>query len=371
MSDIIFVDPARWLSVFGFQTTGQVYANEKDGLAKPGFHVMINDFINPVPYNNNEYDLTFYTGLENPTKFYNKMKRGSSTYTISPAVLDDDENYFCNLSLIYSAAALIGRTSMHKPSYQSRYLADLFIGRADETNKIGRAWSYYQVLLRQWQDRLIFTARHRSDPTELLHNIKSKSQAQDFIFESFKKFGPIGPDRLPVYNNYEKTIWHSISLQEGLPPEIIGSQYTSPENLDLFIPDVIYKRSLYSIIMTDCNVRYYEEKIARAIIGRRPFIVIGPQGYLAQFRNMGFQTFDPVIDESYDNEPDDHARWTKAFDSLEKLSSQNPQSVYDRLRKRLQHNRKLAYNSEYWIKQLKSYLNQTIEKHTGHSCAIY
>jgi hypothetical protein len=370
MSDIIFVDPKHWLSVFGFHTTGQVYVNEKDGLARSGFHVMINDFIDPVPYNKNEYDLTFYTGLENPKHFYKVMTRGSTTYTISPAVLDDDENHFCNPSFIYSGAALVGRTPMHKPNYQSGYLADLFIGRVDRDYKIGRAWSYYHVLQKQWQDRLIFTARHRSDPTELFHNIKSKSQAQDFIFESFKRFGPIAPDRLPDYDNYEKTVWHSTSLQEGLSPDIIGSQYTQPENLDFFMPDMIYKESLYSIIMTDCNVRYYEEKIARAIIGRRPFIVIGPQGYLAQFKNMGFQTFDPVIDESYDNEPDDHARWTKAFDSLEKLSSQNPQSVYDRLRKRLQHNRKLAYNSEYWITKLKSYLNLIINKHTGQPCVI-
>jgi hypothetical protein len=370
MSDIIFVDPKHWLSVFEFQTTGQVYANEKDGLARSGVHVMINDFIDPVHYNKNKYDLTFYTGLENPKHFYNKMKRGSSTYIISSAILDN-ANYFCNPSFIYSGAALVDRTSpMHKPNYRGQYLADLFIGHVDKDYKIGRAWSYYQVLLRQWQDRLIFTARYHSDPTELFYNITSP--AQDFIFESFKRFGPIGPNGLT--NNaarYEKSIWSIISDQGGPSLKILGEQYTTPEYLDLFMPDASYKESLYSIIMTDCNAIHFDEKIARAIIGRRPFIVIGPRGYLAQFKDLGFQTFDPVIDESYDNEPDDHVRWTKAFDSLEKLSGQNPQSVYDRLRKRLQHNRKLAYNSEYWIKQLKSYLNQTIEKHTGHSCAIY
>jgi len=98
---------------------------------------------------------------------------------------------------------------------------------------------------------------------------------------------------------------------------------------------------------------------------------MGPAGYLQALRNLGFATFDPVIDESYDLEPNDQRRYSMALDSLGKLANQNSQSVYDRLKKRLQHNRKLVYNCEYWANRLKDWLNDSIKKETGIQCAIY
>jgi len=368
MKNIVFIDTKNWLSVFDFKTNSSVYASYDDGIKQPGFHIVIDDFINPVHSNKTSHDLTFYTGLENPTYFYKKMALSESSYIISPAFLEYNR-HFCCPSIFYSGSALVDKKSIPKPNYQSQYLADLFVGRTCKHYDTGRAWSYYWVLANRWQTRLIFTARHRDDISNL--NLDSiHPNAKKFILKGHETFGDIGAYALPNYDRYENQIWNHAKNQE-MPVDALSQLLTVPKYQDFFIPTGVYKETLYSVLMTDCKEIYFDEKIARMVICLRPFIVIGPQGFLSRLRDLGFQTFDPVIDESYDQIENDHERWAQAFKSLENLSHQNPQSVYDRLRKRLQHNRKLAYNSEYWISKLKNYLNFIIEKHTGQKCVIY
>ena len=50
------------------------------------------------------------------------------------------------------------------------------------------------------------------------------------------------------------------------------------------------------------------EKTLRPIIAQTPFIVMGPKGYLANLRRMGFMTFGQWWDESYDNIANDDQR---------------------------------------------------------------
>ena len=45
---------------------------------------------------------------------------------------------------------------------------------------------------------------------------------------------------------------------------------------------------------------YLTEKTFRAILHKRPFVIVGPPGSLAQIKKLGFKTFDDVWDESYD-----------------------------------------------------------------------
>jgi len=49
---------------------------------------------------------------------------------------------------------------------------------------------------------------------------------------------------------------------------------------------------------------YATEKIAKPIAAQQTFVVVGHHGYLRRLRQMGFKTFHPYIDESYDLETD-------------------------------------------------------------------
>jgi len=108
-------------------------------------------------------------------------------------------------------------------------------------------------------------------------------------------------------------------------------------------PWEIYKQTYYSIV---CETNYYNpminpdnteedspgpffitEKIAKAILGKRLFVMFGPMHILKFFKEQGFKTFENIIDESYDSSTNICERFTKAFDQVEHLYSLDSKKV--------------------------------------------
>lgn len=63
-----------------------------------------------------------------------------------------------------------------------------------------------------------------------------------------------------------------------------------------------------SDFMKDNVGRLYSEKIFRTIIYKHPFLATGPKHFLKGLKWLGYKTFHPFIDESYDEESDDVKR---------------------------------------------------------------
>lgn len=83
------------------------------------------------------------------------------------------------------------------------------------------------------------------------------------------------------------------------------------------------------------------EKTIRPMVGNRPFIVYGPANYLANLRQKGFQTFDSLWDESYD-QSEGLARWramSVLIEHLVNLSLPRWQHIIEQSVKITQHNR--------------------------------
>lgn len=73
-----------------------------------------------------------------------------------------------------------------------------------------------------------------------------------------------------------------------------------------------------------------------------PFVLLGSPGLLAELRRIGFQTFDPFIDERYDAIRDPWTRLIAAFDRIDALCGLNLRQLddwYRALLPRLLHNR--------------------------------
>jgi hypothetical protein len=64
---------------------------------------------------------------------------------------------------------------------------------------------------------------------------------------------------------------------------------------------------------------FITEKTFKAIKNCQPFVIFGPQGTLAQLRDMGYRTFDDVIDNSYDLIPHNNERWEAVLWSISQL----------------------------------------------------
>jgi len=68
---------------------------------------------------------------------------------------------------------------------------------------------------------------------------------------------------------------------------------------------------------------YLSEKIWKPIGHCQPFILAGPAHSLEYIRSIGYKTFHPFIDESYDNETNDFTRLNMILNEVEKFSNKS------------------------------------------------
>lgn len=100
----------------------------------------------------------------------------------------------------------------------------------------------------------------------------------------------------------------------------------------------------YHRIFAQCHIEivletnHYEngwesEKTTRCLCSGKPFLLMGTQGQLDHLKRMGFKTFAPWIDESYDQEPNTELRFDKIQDEIRRIAKlgvdQQTELVYE------------------------------------------
>jgi peptidoglycan/xylan/chitin deacetylase (PgdA/CDA1 family) len=68
-----------------------------------------------------------------------------------------------------------------------------------------------------------------------------------------------------------------------------------------------------------CNSQFLSEKIFKPVIYMQPFILVGPVHGLELFQSMGYKTFEPFIDESYDYEVNPKKRFALIEKEIDRL----------------------------------------------------
>jgi hypothetical protein len=74
---------------------------------------------------------------------------------------------------------------------------------------------------------------------------------------------------------------------------------------------------------------FFSEKTWRPIMNLQPFLFIGNCNSLARLQELGFKTFHPYIDESYDSEQNPQKRFRMIEEEIKKLSSKSLQELHD------------------------------------------
>jgi hypothetical protein len=108
------------------------------------------------------------------------------------------------------------------------------------------------------------------------------------------------------------------------------------------VPWEIWNRCYYSIIIEtlgDGNCFLAAEKIGKCLLAQRLFVHFGVAGWLTNLHKLGFETFDSVLDESYDTVTNKIQRWKQAFEQVKILSKENPQHILEKVRPILAYNR--------------------------------
>jgi hypothetical protein len=74
---------------------------------------------------------------------------------------------------------------------------------------------------------------------------------------------------------------------------------------------------------------FLSEKIFKPISNLQPFIVLGDYKMLAELKKLGFKTFEPFIDESYDEEIDPYKRMEKIEIEIAKLKNKTIEEIHN------------------------------------------
>ena len=182
---------------------------------------------------------------------------------------------------------------------------------------------------------------HRPLLTLLLYNAK-------LLDKGFVSFGPCNEQ----YNTWEQ-IWdgllvgaignqeiqNAIFQSEGIkcmPPLYLDTDDLSINRAELSTStNQYYENSYFSVISettfyhreTYQNSRFITEKTFKAIVMQHPFILVTLPGSLEVLTELGYQTFSPWIDESYDLEKDDNKRMIMIVNEIDRLCSLSKQDL--------------------------------------------
>ena len=121
--------------------------------------------------------------------------------------------------------------------------------------------------------------------------------------------------------------------------------------VDFLIPELEFDKSFkkplsyFEIVteswFTDETCLYLTEKVIRPILRMNPFIIVGTPYTLKYLRSIGFKTFSPLIDESYDEIASIELRMKAIFKEIKRLCEMDKNEIhkiYQQLIPTLKHN---------------------------------
>jgi hypothetical protein len=221
-----------------------------------------------------------------------------------------------------------------------------------------------------WFDNTVYFYRHWLP--ELLHRLHpfdtkklnfdillgSKRPHRDFIFEQATKtpsfFVLTYFKNLLSWRLLQQSEWEQQGVKINQTPSITVETveyYGRDISLSQIIPFKIYNQTAYSVVTESCiqnHFSFFTEKIVKPIMARRLFVMFSGKGYLVNLRKLGFQTFDNIIDESYDSIDNNAERWQHAWNQVDWLNQQPQELVLEKIRPIVEHNFSVMMNTDWY-----------------------
>lgn len=162
-------------------------------------------------------------------------------------------------------------------------------------------------------------------------------------------FSPVEPELGIHYSQHEyaNPAWRPEHRLENHFP---ANQASSTSSADFDLHD--YESTHWEVVLEtlyDDKRWHLTEKILRPIACGQPFLLAGTAGSLQYLRSYGFQTFDGIIDESYDSIQDPVTRLQRLQHVMTEIV-RNQRIMDERLRKVVEHNRRHFFSQDFWQK---------------------
>ena len=232
-------------------------------------------------------------------------------------------------------------------------------------NTVYRPWWAYNCLrFNQYTDTQAY-----NKPFKFEMLLGARRPHRDFAMLSFQKANLLSSSIVTYRNIFQGHYIDRCSqyIADMLAPTTLEYPYVSPNldpawetsaNLNFqispYIPWEIYKRTSFSVLCETLgmsDVFFLSEKAAKVLFGKRLFVAFAPQYYLHNLRSLGFKTFDTVLDESYDLEPDYFKRYQQAFEQIQQLHKLSADSVLTKVSDVLEHNHQHLLSLQHQTKQ--------------------
>lgn len=210
-------------------------------------------------------------------------------------------------------------------------------------------------------------------------------QQSPLLRQSFVNYTTAGVDKYnnlrnesikPIYRTPKLSKYELEPVRRQLKNHSLFHSYMTPtipmfqDRDSNYVPWEIYANSNYTIVAETNGIQLYynpdhffpTEKTAKPLFAKRPFVVFSSANYLHNLRRLGFETFGSVIDESYDDIINDVDRWAAAWQATCDLAQQNPETVYKKLHRILEHNHQKVQDRGYFIGALRDWIYGKISK---------
>jgi hypothetical protein len=146
----------------------------------------------------------------------------------------------------------------------------------------------------------------------------------------------------------DRFLWSHTDI-DGSTKQLPDDQDITIWNTQRFFNPMWYDSTYYSVVaetsIVPCEYQpvFVTEKIMKPMAFYHPYLVYGMPGILSYMRNQGFETFDNLFDETYDQEPIDHKRLLKIVDNVKNFNEQ----PYDALTlEKMKHNHERFYDQD-------------------------
>jgi hypothetical protein len=157
----------------------------------------------------------------------------------------------------------------------------------------------------------------------------------------------------------------TVFANQSLPINFAGETGHPMHSCWLSLFDQSAESLLYLVTETVATGRRHHltEKTFKPIAMGMPFVIVGTRGSLEYLRSYGFQTFEGIWDESYDQAEDDVRieRIASLLRSLDELPTESKQDLFDQAQQVIEHNWNHFYNGGFeailW-KELQEMLNE-------------
>jgi len=199
-------------------------------------------------------------------------------------------------------------------------------------------------------------------------------QKNNLLDHCVTAFNSVDPDLGTHYRDhvFKNTAFEPDEIDPGLP----STQVAAAASADFDLQD--YADTQFEVVLEtlfdDVRIQL-TEKILRPIACGHPFILASTPGSLQYLRNYGFQTFDGVIDESYDLETDSSTRLELIIAAMKQIAEWSPEQQKinrEKIKEIVQHNKRHFFSTVFFQSivgelqhNLRSALTELEETNTG------